>query len=81
MKIVNRNKQLKNISKIILNDIENGILPADLKYYLLVKDGIINIMSNRQDYEAKKHEYKQLGILDLNKNDWSKHLKILILFK
>ena len=80
MKILNRNKQLKTISEKILTDIDNSCLPDDLKYYLSVKNGIVYIMDNKKNYEEKKQEYRQLGIINIDDN-WEKHLKILILFK
>ena len=80
IKILNRNKQLKTISEKILIDIDNSCVPDDLKYYLSVKNGIVYIMDNKKNYEEKRQEYRQLGIINIDDN-WRKHLKILILFK
>lgn len=74
MKIIEANKQIKGIKKVIFNDIVLSGIPfndrVDL-YYLSEKNGIIYIMENKEDFIKNKDEYHPVGTIDLNEISYS----------
>lgn len=69
MKIIEANKQIKGIKKVIFNDIVLSGIPSNEKievYYLSEKNGIIYIMEDKEDFIKNKDEYHPVGTIDLN---------------
>lgn len=74
MKIIEANKQIKKIKKVIFNDIVLSGIPSNGKidiYYLSEKNGIIYIMENKEDFIKNKDIYHPVGTIDLNEINYS----------
>ena len=74
MKIIEVNKQIEGIKKIIFNDIVLSGLPSNNRvelYYLSEKNGIVYIMENKEDFINNKDTYNPVGIIDINKTSYS----------
>ena len=74
MKIIEVNKQIEGIKKIIFNDIVLSGLPSNNRielYYLSEKYGIVYIMENKEDFINNKDTYNPVGIIDMNKTSYS----------
>ena len=74
MKIIEVNKQIEGIKKIIFNDIILSGLPSNNRielYYLSEKNGIVYIMENKEDFINNKDTYNPVGIIDINKIPYS----------
>ena len=74
MKIVEVNKQIEGIKKIIFNDIVLSGLPSNKRvefYYLSEKNGVVYIMEDKEDFINNKDTYNPVGIIDINKTSYS----------
>ena len=74
MKIIEVNKQIEGIKKIIFNDIVLSGLPSNKRvevYYLSEKNGVVYIMENKEDFINNKDTYNPVGIIDINKTSYS----------
>ena len=74
MKIIEVNKQIEGIKKIIFNDIVLSGLPSNNRielYYLSEKYGIVYIMEDKEDFINNKDTYNPVGIIDINKTSYS----------
>ena len=74
MKIVEVNKQIERIKKVIFNDIVLSGLPSNNRvefYYLSEKNGIVYIMDDKKDFINNKDTYNPVGIIDINKIPYS----------
>ena len=74
MKIIEVNKQIEGIKKIIFNDIVLSGLPSNKRvefYYLSEKNGVVYIMEDKQDFINNKDTYNPVGIIDINKTSYS----------
>ena len=74
MKIIEVNKQIEGIKKIIFNDIVLSGLPSNKRvelYYLSEKNGAVYIMENKEDFINNKDTYNPVGIIDINKTSYS----------
>ena len=74
MKIIEVNKQIEGIKKIIFNDIVLSGLPSNKRielYYLSEKNGVVYIMENKEDFINNKDTYNHVGIIDINKTSYS----------
>ena len=74
MKIIEVNKQIEGIKKIIFNDIVLSGLPSNNRielYYLSEKNGVVYIMENKEDFINNKDTYNPVGIIDINKTSYS----------
>ena len=74
MKIIEVNKQIEGIKKIIFNDIVLSGLPSNNRielYYLSEKYGIVYIMDEKEDFINNKDTYNPVGIIDMNKTSYS----------
>ena len=74
MKIIEVNKQIEGIKKIIFNDIVLSGLPSNKKvefYYLSEKNGVVYIMEDKEDFINNKDTYNPVGIIDINKTSYS----------
>ena len=74
MKIIEVNKQIEGIKKIIFNDIVLSGLPSNKRvelYYLSEKNGVVYIMEDKEDFINNKDTYNPVGIIDINKTSYS----------
>ena len=74
MKIIEVNKQIEGIKKIIFNDIVLSGLPSNKRvevYYLSEKNGDVYIMEDKEDFINNKDTYNPVGIIDINKTSYS----------
>ena len=74
MKIIEVNKQIEGIKRVIFNDIVLSGLPSNNRvelYYLSEKNGIVYIMENKEDFINNKDTYNPVGIIDINKTSYS----------
>ena len=74
MKIIEVNKQIEGIKKIIFNDIVLSGLPSNKRvefYYLSEKNGVVYIMDDKEDCINNKDTYNPVGIIDINKTSYS----------
>ena len=74
MKIIEVNKQIEGIKKIIFNDIVLSGLSSNNRvelYYLSEKNGVIYIMDDKKDFINNKDTYNPVGIIDMNKTSYS----------
>ena len=74
MKIIEVNKQIEGIKKIIFNDIVLSGLPSNKRvefYYLSEKNGVVYIMEDKEDFINSKDTYNPVGIIDINKTSYS----------
>ena len=74
MKIIEVNKQVEGIKKIIFNDIVLSGLPSNNRielYYLSEKYGIVYIMEDKEDFINNRDTYNPVGIIDMNKTSYS----------
>ena len=74
MKIIEVNKQIERIKKVIFNDIVLSGLPSNNRvefYYLSEKNGVVYIMEDKKDFINNKDTYNPVGIIDLNKTEYS----------
>ena len=74
MKIIEVNKQIERIKKIIFNDIVLSGLPSNKRvefYYLSEKNGVVYIMEDKEDFINNKDTYNPVGIIDINKTSYS----------
>ena len=74
MKIIEINKQIEGIKKIIFNDIVLSGLPSNKRvefYYLSEKNGVVYIMEDKEDFINNKDTYNPVGIIDINKTSYS----------
>ena len=74
MKIIEVNKQIEGIKKIIFNDIVLSGLPSNKRvefYYLSEKNGVVYIMDDKEDFINNKDTYNPVGIIDINKTSYS----------
>ena len=74
MKIIEVNKQIEGIKKIIFNDIVLSGLPSNNRielYYLSEKYGIVYIMEDKEDFINNKDTYNPVGMIDMNKASYS----------
>ena len=74
MKIIEVNKQIEGIKKIIFNDIVLSGLPSNKRielYYLSEKNGGVYIMEDKEDFIKNKDTYNRVGIIDINKTSYS----------
>ena len=74
MKIIEVNKQIEGIKKIIFNDIVLSGLPSNKRvefYYLSEKNGVVYIMEVKEDFINNKDTYNPVGIIDINKTSYS----------
>ena len=74
MKIIEINKQIEGIKKIIFNDIVLSGSPSNKRvefYYLSEKNGVVYIMDDKEDFINNKDTYNPVGIIDMNKTSYS----------
>ena len=74
MKIIEVNKQIERIKKVIFNDIVLSGLPSNNRielYYLSEKNGVVYIMDDKKDFINNKDTYNPVCIIDLNKTEYS----------
>ena len=74
MKIIEVNKQIEGIKRIIFNDIVLSGLPSNKRvefYYLSEKNGVVYIMDDKEDFINNKDTYNPVGIIDINKTSYS----------
>ena len=74
MKIIEVNKQIEGIKKIIFNDIVLSGLPSNKRveiYYLSEKNGVVYIIEKKKDFINNKDTYNPVGIIDINKTSYS----------
>ena len=74
MKIIEVNKQIEGIKRIIFNDIVLSGLPSNKRvefYYLSEKNGVVYIMEDKEDFINNKDTYNPVGIIDINKTSYS----------
>ena len=74
MKIIEVNKQIEGIKKIIFNDIVLSGLPSNKRvefYYLSEKNGVVYIMEDKEDFINNQDTYTPVGIIDINKTSYS----------
>ena len=74
MKIIEVNKQIEGIKKIIFNDIVLSGSPSNERvefYYLSEKNGVVYIMEDKEDFINNKDTYNPVGIIDINKTSYS----------
>lgn len=74
MKIIEVNKQIERIKRVIFDDIVLSGLPFNNRvelYYLSEKYGIVYIMENKEDFINNKDTYNPVGIIDINKTPYS----------
>ena len=74
MKIIEVNKQIEGIKKIIFNDIVLSGLPSNKRVefdYLSEKNGVVYIMEDKEDFINNKDTYNPVGIIDINKTSYS----------
>ena len=74
MKIIEVNKQIEGINKIIFIDIVLSGLPSNKRvefYYLSEKNGVVYIMEDKEDFINNKDTYNPVGIIDINKTSYS----------
>ena len=73
MKIIEINKQIEEIKKVVFNDLILSGLPSNNRvdlYYLSEKNGVVYIMEDKKDFINNKN-YNPVGIIDLNKTEYS----------
>ena len=74
MKIIEANKQIEGIKKVIFNDLILSGSPSNNRvdlYYLSEKNGVVYIMEDKKDFINNKETYNPVGIIDLNKTEYS----------
>ena len=74
MKIIEVNKQIEGIKKVVFNDIVLSGLPSNKRvevYYLSEKNGVVYIMEDKKDFINNKDTYNPVGIIDMNKTSYS----------
>ena len=74
MKIIEVNKQIEGIKKVVFNDIVLSGLPSNKRvefYYLSEKNGVVYIMEDKEDFINNKDTYNPVGIIDINKTSYS----------
>ena len=74
MKIIEVNKQIEGIKKVVFNDIVLSGLPSNKRvefYYLSEKNGVVYIMEDKEDFINSKDTYNPVGIIDINKTSYS----------
>ena len=74
MKIIEVNKQIEGIKKVVFNDIVLSGLPSNKRvefYYLSEKNGVVYIMDDKEDFINNKDTYNPVGIIDINKTSYS----------
>ena len=74
MKIIEVNKQIEGIKKIIFNDIVLSGLPSNNRielYYLSEKNGVVYIMDDKKDFINNKDTYNPVEIIDINRTSYS----------
>ena len=74
MKIIEVNKQIEGIKKIIFNDIVLSGLPSNNRielYYLSEKNGVVYIMDDKKDFINNKDTYNPVEIIDINTTSYS----------
>ena len=74
MKIIEVNKQIEGIKRVIFNDIVLSGLPSNNRielYYLSEKNGVVYIMDDKKDFINNKDTYNPVGIIDINKTSYS----------
>ena len=74
MKIIEVNKQIERIKKVICDDMVLSGLPSNNRielYYLSEKYGIVYIMEDKEDFINNKDTYNPVGIIDINKTSYS----------
>lgn len=80
MKIIEANKQIKRIKKIIFNDLVLSGIPSNEKidiYYLSEKNGVVYIMDDKEDFIKNKDIYHPVGTINFNEIKYS-HLDIYL---
>lgn len=80
MEIIEINKQINRIKKIIFNDLVLSGLPSNEKidvYYLSEKNGVVYIMEDKEDFIKNKDEYHPVGTINFNEIKFS-HLDIYL---
>ena len=74
MKIIEVNKQIEGIKKVIFNDLILSGSPSNNRvdlYYLSEKNGVVYIMEDKKDFINNKDTYNPVCIIDLNKTEYS----------
>ena len=74
MKLIEVNKQIEGIKRVIFNDIVLSGMPSNERvdiYYLSEKNGVVYIMEDREDFINNKDAYNPVGIIDIKKTSYS----------